>query len=196
MSNANAFDSFPWPTEFHRLASRVLITNELGGRDPHKIYNVGLRFPDKTHFAKFPNSGYSFGFIQWDLANNATGLQIFTSILDKAVANNLISNDVRRVILDKVVLTNGDLLAHPEGDLTKEEKKLIDRALGSADGQEAIKTGTIGAVSDAVAFADAASQPHRFPQIRASGETTLRPLRAGCFWRTSVISSTLSIKMR
>lgn len=69
MSRANTFDGHNWPTVFHLIASRVIIKNEINEGDPYR-----LTAPNP----KFPKSGYSFGFVQWDLASgNEIGLQVF-----------------------------------------------------------------------------------------------------------------------
>jgi hypothetical protein len=44
---------------FKQAVSDVLIKNELGGKSPYEIYHV----PPSVS----STSGYSFGFVQWDL---------------------------------------------------------------------------------------------------------------------------------
>ncbi|MDB9433083.1 Hint domain-containing protein [Microcystis aeruginosa] len=58
------------------LASNVLATNEAGNK------------PYQLSHARLGNSGYSFGWNQFDIANNPTGLNIFIDILKNARTSN------------------------------------------------------------------------------------------------------------
>jgi len=58
------------------LASKVLATNEAGNK------------PYQLSHARLGNSGYSFGWNQFDIANNPTGLNIFIDILKNARTSN------------------------------------------------------------------------------------------------------------
>ena len=155
MSRANTFDSYPWATNFHRLASQLIITNEIGEGDPYRIANVAIKSGTKL-YTQFPESGYSFGFVQWDLANNVNGRTIFTSILDQAVSKGLLTANDEAVILIKVKLKNKDFLQNPKLDLSDREVGLINKALDSPDGRDVINSEHKSAVSEAVSSADRA----------------------------------------
>jgi hypothetical protein len=116
-----AIDTTGWG-DFKKRLHKVFLNNELDGTETpaYKISHAGTA-----------QSGYSFGFNQMDIANNATAKTILENIIDNAKnsANALIINATQKTAIKSVWTTKGSASA-----LSSSQKTLLDNALQSTYG--------------------------------------------------------------
>lgn len=134
------------------LFSDVLLLNEVG----YQITESGETTPGSTspfrlEHAPGGESGYSFGFVQWDLANNIDGPDILRDILLKSedTEGNLIFAESESLLIDQMIgffeNSKGDVDAIENSSVfgTDEQertalKQRINNALDSAIGRSTI----------------------------------------------------------
>jgi len=118
-----------WKQKMHS----VFVLNELGPASPYVL-----------SYAVLGKSGYSFGYPQWDVANNDAAVVILLDILqnatnasDQYIIQDGDPNTGRND--DALIQTLMSLAVQPGGtSLTAAQRSLIDQALSSAYGQNAI----------------------------------------------------------
>ena len=128
-----------------------------------------------------PGSGYSFGYVQWDLAKNPTARTILQNILENATNaagqyivedNNPQTGRPRYLIISLI-----DQVNKPGGQsLSPTQRSLIDRALSSAYGRDYIDLQTDVHIGNVLTRVEEAIATVQDPQANAFLNQTLPKL--------------------
>jgi Ca2+-binding RTX toxin-like protein len=132
-------------TGFALKLSDLLWLNEVGRRDPYKLYH-----------AETESSGFSFGALQWDLPNHQP---LEGAVQAKAIFRDIMQNAVdssgQRIVSDAILLEIEPLLdTEGDPDLLDSYKTLIDAALNSAYGRQKIDENHINEIGLIVQWVD------------------------------------------
>lgn len=121
-----ALDMQDW-SDFKKKLHQVFLKNELGNKSPYSLCHAG---------ADRPKSGFSFGYNQWDVANNETGFDLLADILTQARDDRgeaFLTGDARSTILKTLKTSKGNPNA-----LAADQVRLVNAALQSDYGRQQI----------------------------------------------------------